>query len=219
MKQLLFIVCLFSICSCTVHNRNFTSYNGPMTGSNLPPSEPGKCYAKSLMSDKYGLRFDTTLIYTGADMSLPGVKTEVVELAPSTTRWVKKRADKNCLSADPNDCLVWCLQEIPAERDTLVTVTDTMLVKEFRTEILETKFLDEPGGFTAWQEVICDKDLTSRFILDLREALVNQGYQVEMGKDKIDGGLKKVIKEYQVENYLPIGQLDIQTLDMLGVKW
>lgn len=27
------------------------------------------------------------------------------------TKWVKQKADRNCLSADPNDCLVWCLIE------------------------------------------------------------------------------------------------------------
>ena len=31
------------------------------------------------------------------------------------TKWIKKRADKNCLSNDPNDCMVWCLVEIPVE--------------------------------------------------------------------------------------------------------
>ena len=30
------------------------------------------------------------------------------------TEWVKKKADRNCLSADPDDCLVWCLVEVPA---------------------------------------------------------------------------------------------------------
>jgi len=45
--------------------------------------------------------------------------TETVELKPSTTKWVKRQADKNCLSADPNDCLVWCLVEVPAEYTTV----------------------------------------------------------------------------------------------------
>ncbi len=41
-------------------------------------------------------------------------QTEQIETAPASTKWVKKKADKNCLSADPNDCLVWCLVETPA---------------------------------------------------------------------------------------------------------
>ncbi len=42
-------------------------------------------------------------------------QTEQIETAPSATKWVKKKADRNCLSADPNDCLVWCLVETPAQ--------------------------------------------------------------------------------------------------------
>ena len=40
--------------------------------------------------------------------------TERIETRPASTKWVKKRADRNCLSADPNDCQVWCLVEVPA---------------------------------------------------------------------------------------------------------
>ncbi len=38
----------------------------------------------------------------------------------TTTKWVKKKAERNCLSSDPNDCLVWCLVEIPAQTKTRV---------------------------------------------------------------------------------------------------
>lgn len=46
-------------------------------------------------------------------------QTEQVMTSPASTKWVKKKADANCLSADPNDCLVWCLVEIPATYTTL----------------------------------------------------------------------------------------------------
>lgn len=45
--------------------------------------------------------------------------TERIEVKPATTKWVKRKADRNCLSADPNDCLVWCLVEVPAEYRTV----------------------------------------------------------------------------------------------------
>ncbi len=45
--------------------------------------------------------------------------TETIQTSPATTKWVKKKADKNCLSADPNDCLVWCLVEVPAQYKTV----------------------------------------------------------------------------------------------------
>ena len=44
---------------------------------------------------------------------------ETIETKPATTKWVKKKADRNCLSADPEDCLVWCLVEVPAQYRTV----------------------------------------------------------------------------------------------------
>ena len=44
---------------------------------------------------------------------------ETIQTSPASTKWVKKKADRNCLSADPNDCLVWCLVEVPAQFKTV----------------------------------------------------------------------------------------------------
>ena len=46
-------------------------------------------------------------------------QTEQIETSPASTKWVKRKADRNCLSADPNDCLVWCLVEVPAQYRTV----------------------------------------------------------------------------------------------------
>lgn len=44
---------------------------------------------------------------------------ETIETAPSNTKWVKNRSEGNCLSADPEDCMIWCLVEVPAEFKTV----------------------------------------------------------------------------------------------------
>jgi len=49
--------------------------------------------------------------------------TERVEVSPASTKWVKRKADRNCLSANPDDCLVWCLVEVPAEYKTVTKTT------------------------------------------------------------------------------------------------
>ncbi len=46
-------------------------------------------------------------------------ESEMIEVSPATTKWVRRKADRNCLSADPNDCLVWCLVEVPARTETV----------------------------------------------------------------------------------------------------
>ena len=59
--------------------------------------------------------------YTKIDVLQPRYETttERLETKPASTKWVKKRADANCLSANPDDCLVWCLVETPAEYQTI----------------------------------------------------------------------------------------------------
>ena len=44
---------------------------------------------------------------------------ETIQTAAASTRWEQRKLDKNCLSADPNDCLTWCLVEIPAQYRTV----------------------------------------------------------------------------------------------------
>lgn len=44
---------------------------------------------------------------------------ERIEVRPATTKWVRRKADRDCLSADPDDCFVWCMVEEPAEYQTL----------------------------------------------------------------------------------------------------
>lgn len=45
--------------------------------------------------------------------------TDRIETKAAATKWVKKKADAACLSANPDDCLVWCLVETPAEYQTI----------------------------------------------------------------------------------------------------
>ncbi len=45
--------------------------------------------------------------------------TEQVLVAPASTKWTKGRASRSCLSANPEDCKVWCLTEVPAQYKTV----------------------------------------------------------------------------------------------------
>ena len=44
---------------------------------------------------------------------------ERILIKPSHTKWVETKGDKNCLSSDPKDCIVWCLIEVPDEYKTV----------------------------------------------------------------------------------------------------
>lgn len=45
--------------------------------------------------------------------------TERIETKPAAVKWVRKNTDANCLNANPDDCLIWCMVETPAEYQTL----------------------------------------------------------------------------------------------------
>lgn len=40
---------------------------------------------------------------------------QTIEISPKTTKWVMKKSGENCLSANPDDCMIWCSVEVPAE--------------------------------------------------------------------------------------------------------
>ena len=45
--------------------------------------------------------------------------TERIETKPAAVKWVRKTTDANCLNANPDDCMIWCMVETPAEYQTL----------------------------------------------------------------------------------------------------
>ena len=60
--------------------------------------------------------------------------TERIKVADATTRWEKGKKDPNCLSADPDDCRVMCLVEVPAQYRTVTK----KVVKTPATVVTET---------------------------------------------------------------------------------
>ncbi len=43
-----------------------------------------------------------------------------IEVAPASQQWIKRRSDENCVDDDPENCIVWCLVEVPAQyRDSI----------------------------------------------------------------------------------------------------
>ena len=46
---------------------------------------------------------------------------EVKIIEPATTKWERRKADRNCVSQDPNDCMVWCLVPVPAVTEKIIT--------------------------------------------------------------------------------------------------
>jgi hypothetical protein len=78
----------------------------------------------------------------------------------------------------------------------------------------------EDGTFDVWKEVICDKNLTTKKLIEIQTALRAAGF--ECGADVIDKTPTKDFKDgllaYQKAKNLPQGAVDIDTMTALGVS-
>jgi hypothetical protein len=72
------------------------------------------------------------------------------------------------------------------------------------------------GGKIEPREVVCPKDYP-RYVTQVQQKLLYQGYEVGEVNGLLSKKTKEAILKYQVDNALPIGQLDFATLNRLGI--
>jgi len=212
MKKLLIYTSIFFCIAiaCTPTNQ----LTSKRTLSPDMPQGPG-CYAKSKVI-KPGEKISEDYIkYTGDDYKNPNVEFVRKEIQPATEKWEKKKTD-NCLSANPEDCLVWCLVKEDAIVHEYYTVRDTNLVKDFKIEKFEATTSTQT--MTEWKAVICDNEINEEFVAELTHALNERGYSIKL-KKRMTSALKTTVLDFQKEYNLPQGQLDHATLDALGVSY
>lgn len=244
--------------------------------NNLPPNaEVGKCYARCFVADQYEFKeetvidkpvsyktrtipatyktvFDTVTVKPASTRyeEVPAVYETVVEdimVSPATQKWVKSVADAGCLSANPADCQVMCLQQVPAvykktSRKVLKTpaikqefpvpaeykiVSRQVIDQPSRTEQIEIpatykkvvhKELIRKGGYSEWKEILCANKLTSSKIIAIQTALKNAGYNPGPLDDVFGAQTKTALIKYQQDKNLPVGNLNMETLKSLGVE-
>ena len=212
------LIILFSILICGCYS---TTGVGSL-GSNRDgmPSEPGKCYAKCLIPNQYETIIEEHPVYTG-DITSEDVEVEPIKIVtkPSSSKWEKRKADRNCLSDDPNDCMVWCLITTPEETMILNVVQDTAVTKNYEWVEIEREVLVAEGGTTDWREVVCDSDITPKLYSKVQSALIDRGYSIgiSVADGKIEKATKDALIKFQRDHGLPVGQLDMETLDELGI--
>jgi len=193
------------------------------SGNMHPGNTPGKCYAKCLITSPSTFHEyeETFPIYVGD--SPDSFNFEIIEIVTThgRTEWVKKRAYKNCLGMNPNDCEVWSLKEVPPTLMEIEVLLDTSLTKDF---VYETFLIEEEtvqnDAHTEWRPVVCESNVSKQFIEDLQEALTDKGFFYEdSSKYTVLGGdLKIAFINFQKMNGLPIGQLDHETLEALDIN-
>lgn len=246
------------------------------SGADVPPNaEPGKCYARCQTEDQYTFTskqvintpkivkkvelpalyvtvYDTVVTKPARIKSetIPAVYETVKEqkmVAPATTKWVKGKADAGCLSADPEDCQVMCLVEVPAQYKTIskrvmkseaytktiqipmeykivakqVKVKDVSYAEQIIPATYKTvqeRVLLRKGGYQGWKEILCNSELTSQKIMSIQRALLAAGFNPGPIDNIFGAKTKEALVAYQRAKGLPVGNLNIETLKSLGVQ-
>jgi Putative peptidoglycan binding domain len=97
-----------------------------------------------------------------------------------------------------------------------VFYTDTFYCSE---PLPKDAVLVEKNGISGWKKVVCDSHGEYYpTILKIKTVLKNKGYDVGDINGILDPKSKKAIVQFQKDNNLPIGALDLKTLKALGVE-
>ncbi len=246
-----------------------------VTGGDYPPNAiPGRCYARCVIPDQYEFKeeqvidkpasikstnipakyktvYDTIVVKpeTKKVVTKPAeyeIITEEKLVTPASQKWVKGKGDQNCLSANPKDCEVLCLVEVPAVYEKVtrkVEKTPAVNTEEIvpaitrimprkvieeasqttKSEIpatyktIMTKVLVKKGGYQEWKEVLCKQEPTSEKILAIQKALKEEGYDPGPLDNSMGTKTKDALVKFQQDKGLPIGNLNMETLKALGI--
>lgn len=74
------------------------------------------------------------------------------------------------------------------------------------------------GYYTQSEEMRCEEQVDKKPILAVQKALSERGYNNPLN-NIMDNETKNALVKFQKDNYLPIGNLNLETLDALGIKY
>ena len=121
---------------------------------------------------------------------------------------------------DPNDCMVWSLVEEKPEPMVLEIdiLADTSQTDEFIYEyfLIEGRMRDLEKH-TEWREVVCNHNITESIISEIQEKLSEEGYYLGNPTTIFTSELELALFQFQKNNSLPYGQIDLETLSELGI--
>lgn len=208
---LLFLPALFLLTSCS-QSIKYTVVSPtakPASGKSSVKNDKGisqhdgQCYKKCILPDRYETKRVSYPIYLGADEDAP-VRLVTIVIAPPKKQWVKKSTGEISLV------------ETPAVTKEIQILADTIFYRDFRVEQFETQQLVEKGGFQREVPVVCSDARTPNLFLQISGALKSYGY-MEESKAQWDGKFNQAIQQFQKDNSLPVGDLNLETLQFLGI--
>ena len=171
------------------------------------------CKVKTSLPINYHAKELSVFEYTGKNFDQPGIALIKFPVSERSTKWENKIVDKDCKSADPNDCKAWCLVEIPPSYDSIAIVIDTSIISEYEIKDIQPKYFDRKiSKYASIIQIICEEDLDVFTIHKIQKVLILKGYYKGELTRTLTTKTKTAIMNFQKEVDLPLGQLDFETL-------
>lgn len=219
-KRIFYFIVIISFCQCKISH--YKPFEEPVNNNTrkkfVPTGGEGKCFAKCLIMDEFEMRSKEIIVFTG-DETLEDVDLDYRKVITKQKRnkWIKKKANRNCLSSNPDDCLVWCVVEELEESEKIKILVDTTQSKNFEIRKIAYEVVKQKGGLTEWRPTLCKEDQTESIVAQIQNSLIEYGYYDGEITNSIDAATKAGLVKFQKDYQLPVGNLDLETLDVLGV--
>ena len=178
-----------------------------------------KCYENCSFPDQYETKSEEFYVFTGTrnKNNRKNVKRREIIIKPERGEWVAKYDSENCFSSNKEDCTIKCYVVIPEEVETIWVVKDTTLTKDFeKREIYYEELVME--SYSEEREILCRSKITPAIIDQIQNALRKRSYYTARRNTSIpDLTTTEALKKYQRDNGLPVGKLDMETLNKLEI--
>ncbi len=95
-------------------------------------------------------------------------------------------------------------------------VTSTYIEPQYETKT--RKVLVSQGSYGQWEEVVCAGDVNTSLIRQVQQALNDKGYDAGTVDGVMGSKTRAALAKFQQDNGLPLGNLNIATMQALGVR-
>jgi Putative peptidoglycan binding domain len=175
---------------------------------------PGKCYARCLIPDKVKQKLRLP-IYKGLEYDDPLIEQRQLRVPTLTVPEAWRQSENGNVSKSKSFIVR------KQNQDTVLNVwvvTDTTQIKEYEW-VAFTLSRSKAGGFAEWREVLCGDKITSNTVMYIQKKLAEAGYDAGAIDNVMDTKSKQALTQFQKDHGLPVGNLDLETLKVLGVPF
>ncbi len=168
--------------------------------------EPGKCYAKCQLPDLYEEEEEIFKIYTGMNT---GVALDSV--------YFRINDEGNWIYVGFENDLNAAQVELKGDFEKIVFLVNEEGMTDYVEETIAYKRLIKEGGLE-WKEVVCGDKLGPDLFINVQLALMEKGYlEKEKPVTILTKEARAALYKYQQAYGLPMGQMDVETLESLGL--